>query len=517
MATRIPAKQLQTYGTLAELKDRLLETETGWCTDDNILYYNDGGTLKPVTKVVVIKENTSRDNITAIISAGCVPVVKLDLQGTVYLYPVHIRGNDAYAFASPISIGSGNTKDGYYWATVAANGAWSTGFKEIEAASEEEVLKILAPDPVSDKVSDADYQAIGTHKMAVMMYGSGTSSVATLASIGSGGAKFVSINTATEKLIVFDVAPNAVDNKHAVTRTEIPISGGGGGSSVDITSTDETVTITPSAGAFDLSIQSALDTKKDKQQSSDTSSTATKTLTRITQDTGGVVYPHFDDIDYTPANRNIALEYSPSETYPIIGTLRMHEGVLYKSKVVINTAEDWTEAHWEVTDIAGEISPGSSDYVDITSEWTFLNNFRLQYNGSIPGAGNAMTILYSRALSLVRFLGSMRINRTTVLENNWNTLLRYDGNRFYTTKDTDDPAFHPKIGETVTIGSQILVPASNESGTSIKALCKLAYTGSPTSPDGIGLSVQYIAGDARPSSVYGVILTDLVLRVTNKP
>ena len=171
MATKIPAKQLQTQGTLAELKDRLLDRETGWCTDDNILYYNDGGTLRPVTKVVVIEEDTSREAIAAIISAGCVPVVKLDLQGTVYLYPVHIRGNDAYAFASPISIGSGNTKDGYYWATVAANGEWSTGFKEIEATSEEEVLKILAPDPVSDKVSDDDYQAIATHKMAVMMYG----------------------------------------------------------------------------------------------------------------------------------------------------------------------------------------------------------------------------------------------------------------------------------------------------------------------------------------------------------
>ena len=228
MATRIPAKQLQTYGTLAELKDRLLETETGWCTDDNILYYNNGGTLTPVTKVVVIKENTSRADIAAVISAGCVPVVKLDLQGTVYLYPVHIRGNDAYAFASPISIGSGNTKDGYYWATVAANGTWSTGFKEIEVTVEEEVLKILVPNPVDDKVSDDDYQAIGTHKMAVMVYGSGTNSVATLASIGSGGATFVSINAATEKLIVFDVAPNAVNNKHAVTRTEIPISGGGG-------------------------------------------------------------------------------------------------------------------------------------------------------------------------------------------------------------------------------------------------------------------------------------------------
>lgn len=229
MATTIPAKQLQTYGTLAKLKDRLLDRETGWCTDDNTLYYNDNGTLKPVPKVVVIEENTSRDAIASVISAGCIPVVKLDSQGAVYLYPVHIRGNDAYVFASPISIGSGNTKDGYYWAAVATDGAWTTGFKEIAADSEEEVLKILVPDQVPDKISDDDYRAIATHKMAVMMYGSGTSSVATLASIGSEGARFVSIDTDSKKIIVFDVAPNAVGNTHAVTRTAIPISGGGGG------------------------------------------------------------------------------------------------------------------------------------------------------------------------------------------------------------------------------------------------------------------------------------------------
>ena len=229
MATTIPAKQLQTFGNLAELKDRLFHRETGWCTDDNIFYYNDNGTLKPVTKVVVIEENAPRESIDAIVAAGCVPVVKLDSQGAVYLYPVHIHGSDAYVFASPISIGSGNTKDGYYWAAVATDGAWTTGFKEIAADSEEEVLKILVPDQVPDKISDDDYRAIATHKMAVMMYGSGTSSAATLASIGSEGARFVSIDTDSKKIIVFDVAPNAVDNTHAVTRTAIPISGGGGG------------------------------------------------------------------------------------------------------------------------------------------------------------------------------------------------------------------------------------------------------------------------------------------------
>lgn len=155
MATRIPAKQLQTRGTLAELKDMLLDRETGWCTDDNILYYNNGGALTPVTKVVVIKENTSRNDIAAIISAGCVPVVKLDLQGTVYLYPVNLRGNDVYTFASPISIGSGNTKDGYYWATVAVNGTWASGFKVDDAVATEKAQR---------EAADAALQnAIDTH------------------------------------------------------------------------------------------------------------------------------------------------------------------------------------------------------------------------------------------------------------------------------------------------------------------------------------------------------------------
>lgn len=45
-------------------------------------------------------------------------------------------------------------------------------------------------------------------------------------------------------------------------------------------------------------------------------------------------------------NDNIAPEYNPKATYPIIGTPCMHEGVLYRSKVAINTAENWTEAHW---------------------------------------------------------------------------------------------------------------------------------------------------------------------------
>lgn len=45
-------------------------------------------------------------------------------------------------------------------------------------------------------------------------------------------------------------------------------------------------------------VKNVVANKKDKQQNNDTSSTATKTLTRITQDTNGVIYPHFDDIEF---------------------------------------------------------------------------------------------------------------------------------------------------------------------------------------------------------------------------
>lgn len=49
MATSIPAKQLQTVGeTPDELKSRLLDRETGWCSGDRTFYYKDGDELYPV-------------------------------------------------------------------------------------------------------------------------------------------------------------------------------------------------------------------------------------------------------------------------------------------------------------------------------------------------------------------------------------------------------------------------------------------------------------------------------------
>lgn len=87
------------------------------------------------------------------------------------------------------------------------------------------------------------------------------------------------------------------------------------------------------------------------------------------------------------ASSNAAPEYDPAATYPIIGILRMHEGVLYRNKVAINTAEDWTEAHWENVNLAGMLNADLTDWLDITDEFTFddtyftnKNNFKIFYN-----------------------------------------------------------------------------------------------------------------------------------------
>lgn len=48
MATKIPAKQLQTQGTLEELQAMLLEREIGICTTDHIAYYKLNGILFPM-------------------------------------------------------------------------------------------------------------------------------------------------------------------------------------------------------------------------------------------------------------------------------------------------------------------------------------------------------------------------------------------------------------------------------------------------------------------------------------
>ena len=55
------------------------------------------------------------------------------------------------------------------------------------------------------------------------------------------------------------------------------------------------------------------------------------------------------------SNANTAPEYDPTATYPIVGTLRYHGNILYKSTVAINTAEAWNSAHWTTTSVDEQI------------------------------------------------------------------------------------------------------------------------------------------------------------------
>ena len=55
------------------------------------------------------------------------------------------------------------------------------------------------------------------------------------------------------------------------------------------------------------------------------------------------------------SNANTAPEYDPTATYPIVGTLRYHGNVLYKSTVAIDTAEEWNSSHWTTTSVNEQI------------------------------------------------------------------------------------------------------------------------------------------------------------------
>ena len=55
------------------------------------------------------------------------------------------------------------------------------------------------------------------------------------------------------------------------------------------------------------------------------------------------------------ASGAVAPEYSPSSTYPTVGTACMHGGVRYVSNTAITAAEEWTPAHWTEKSVEDEI------------------------------------------------------------------------------------------------------------------------------------------------------------------
>lgn len=156
------------------------------------------------------------------------------------------------------------------------------------------------------------------------------------------------------------------------------------------------------------------------------------------------------------------------------------------------------------------------NFIDITNEWVFMNGFRLQYNGSTPGEGNDMRILYSPVSDIVKFTSSCRINSTNPLINNWNRILRYTGDRFYTTYNAPNVDLAPAVGLTGALGGIAYTIATDAKGGSQPGLLRIAYVGSPTvsiDETGIGINPFLSSGS---TTFYGCILQNLVLKVHKK-
>jgi len=157
-------------------------------------------------------------------------------------------------------------------------------------------------------------------------------------------------------------------------------------------------------------------------------------------------------------------------------------------------------------------SEPEGNFIDITNEWEFDNGFRLQYGGVIPGNDNDMRILYSPVSDTVKFTSSCRINKTSSISPSWNVMLRYIGDRFYTTHNAPIAELAPNIGYTPTLGGISTTIGTDEEGTSSRSMLKIAYVGSrETAESGTGLAIQRFFDDGSP--IFGCILQNLVLKV----
>lgn len=228
------------------------------------------------------------------------------------------------------------------------------------------------------------------------------------------------------------------------------------------------------------------------------------------------------------ASSSTAPEYDPAATYPIIGTLRMHEGVLYRSKVAINTAEDWTAAHWEVTDIISEINKiyGNlldidilsliTDWVDITDYIVYRNNFQPKYTPEY----STLTAEYSPSTNLVRFGGHRRVlvSSNSFAVKSWQTAVDIEHPSFYGFKvaNVDDmPSLY--YGLVYSQGAQFY-PGVDSSGTSNGIFCQLGAMNSATDANNAGIAFKPVINDASSgySNNNGVQFPDCVLKVKSR-
>ena len=273
-------------------------------------------------------------------------------------------------------------------------------------------------------------------------------------------------------------------------------------------------------------IESTVVNKKDKQAELNFNGSATKTVKSITQNAngelnveftniaggggGGTTYTAGDAIDIT--DNAISVKYSKGLELNIDNQLEVKSGKGLTFDNNNNLKVSVGEGIY--LDSNGKLTTElPDDWIDITNEWVFINNFRLQYNGEFPGFGNEMTVWYSKIRKLVKFTGSMRVNKSSSFsDSEWHVFMQYIGNRFYDSYNAPNVSLAPKIYPTQ-IGGITSVPATSSSGRTLNALMKLSYIGAPTTtPEYCGLGMQLFI----PSNmtVNGAIMEGIQLSVT---
>jgi len=91
-----------------------------------------------------------------------------------------------------------------------------------------------------------------------------------------------------------------------------------------------------------------------------------------------------------------AADYNPNNTYPTVGTYCLNNNLLYKSNIVIGTAEAWTAAHWTQTTLTAEIMALNTigTYTFLISNMAMDYNWKA-YNFSVAISGNPKYIGFS--------------------------------------------------------------------------------------------------------------------------
>jgi hypothetical protein len=106
----------------------------------------------------------------------------------------------------------------------------------------------------------------------------------------------------------------------------------------------------------------------------------------------------------------LAPEYDATATYPTVGTAVMYKGLRYVSNTAITTAEQWTPAHWDESDI-------ESQFTDVEDALSDVNDILedISANPGITDLGNKTeSDLVSGALTITNGNSTTKLTLTTV-------------------------------------------------------------------------------------------------------